>query len=59
MSRKTIRDLVWELHGKVASGKLTEKEAVQQLLLRREGGLTPNGAKELIRHPLIMDEGRD
>lgn len=59
MGKKTTRDLVWELHGKVASGKLTEDEAVRQLMLSREGGLTPAGARELIRHPVIMDEGRD
>lgn len=59
MGKKTIRDLVWELHGKLASGQLTEDEAVKQLILSREGGLTPAGARELIRKPLIMDEGRD
>ena len=59
MAKKTVRDLAWELHGKVASGQLTEDEAVRQLTLSREGGLTPAGARELIRKPLIMDEGRD
>ena len=54
---KTVRQLAWELNAQVHKGKITEEEAARQLMAR--GGFTLAGALEIIRKPVILDEGRD